>query len=167
MKFKLVYVVHFFVFIIATYIYYIGITGFIEFMKFGGYSNYDFSSIIHSLKYSGRLHASVIISFPLLGVFLKNKLGWIFITFYFYFVLWFLLLQTFEESLISFEGIISFSAFASIFISLLIIMNMTQVNFDYYKVKNNKLLGINVIAFTIGLCISMIFNLSRITEYLV
>lgn len=165
MKFKQVYIVHFFVFIIAAYIYYVGITRFIEFMKFGGYSDYDFLSIIHSLKYSGRFHASVIISFPILGVFLKNKLGWIFITFYFYFVLCFLLLQTFDESLISFEDIMSFSAFAVIFTSLLIIMNIKHVSFEYYKIENNKLLGNNVISFTIGLCISMIFYFFRITEY--
>ncbi|WP_248723038.1 hypothetical protein [Seonamhaeicola sp. ML3] len=161
MKFKIVHVVHATIFVLAGYIYYSGIAYFIDFLRLGGYGEYDYYGIIGSLERSRSLHACILITFPLIGVFLKNKIGWLFVTSYLYLISWYSLFQFSMDEFSDFQGLVFLVTFVIVITLLLIIMNLKRVVFGYYKIDKNQSFGINILACVLGLCFSTLLYLAQ------
>lgn len=164
MKFRLVYIVYLIILFLAGYIFYLNITYYIDFLK---WSNFDVSEEFYLTLKSRRIYSFVIICFPLIGVFSKNKYGWIFITTYLYYILWSLIFfPTNEIGLKNLEDIIFFSVLGLFIISLIIIMNLKKTSNKYYKIENKNLIGTNLISFVIGFCIFILLFISENKYYL-
>ncbi len=156
MKFRLVYIVHGVVFLLLLFCI---IKGFYEFHDY--YSKaYSFPESFNKALYNNRI-GIVFLLLLVIGVFLKNKTGWVFLTTYFYFVLWFLLFSINQESLNNFVDIVFFLSFVLVVAILLIIMNLEKVSFGFYKIDKNNSYGINIISCTLGLCVLTLLFLSK------
>jgi hypothetical protein len=151
-SFKLIYFVHLSVFFFL--IYYIIIV-FKEFriiheIDFGFDKDYSFKSLLHTLTNHSLFRGSLILIPPLIGVFLKNKFGWVLITGYVYFFLGSTILQVSFQEYLDFEFILLVIVLISILMSFLLILNFKKSSIQYYKVGKEKLLGYNVISFVCG-----------------
>ncbi|MFG6685851.1 hypothetical protein ACGK9U_04655 [Mariniflexile sp. HNIBRBA6329] len=166
MKLKLVYIVHLIILIIVGYVYYLAIDKFINFLKLGGFDGYDYYGTVYLILRAKLLFAVMLVTFPLIGVFSKNKYGWIFISFYFYFTILNVIFEFCREGFDDLESVLLRILFISILGVLEIIMNTKKISFFYYKIEKNKLLELNIISFTIGTCTSLFFSFLNFPEYL-
>jgi len=103
----------------------------------------------------------------LIGIFIKNKIGWVLVTLYFYFLSVNFCIELYE-SIPEFD-----TDYLLVFIPMLILpvfllyqLNKKVVYFDHFKVEKNKLVLFNVIAFGIGLLFSTILFLWK-NEHLI
>ncbi|MBP0902535.1 hypothetical protein ACFSKN_02805 [Mariniflexile gromovii] len=158
MKFKLVYIVHLVILIITGCVYFLAIHRLINFLKLGGFDGYDYYGAVYLIQRTKLLFTVILITFPFIGIFFKNKYGWIFISFYFYFTIWNVVFQFCKEGLDDLESILLKMFFISIFGLLEVIMNTKRVSLFYYKTDKDKLLGFNIISFAIGTCASLFFT---------
>ncbi len=162
MKFKLVYIVHLLIIILFVFNLYQGLERFSEFLKYKEYTHFNLDTIINSIPTSQYLRAIILVSFALAGVFFKNKIGWIFITYYFHL----LIINSIIQYSASKENLGFYIIANTIALSLLIIMNLKEVSLKYYKINKENLIGINLISFVIGFCISILLFIRKNEYYL-
>jgi len=93
---------------------------------------------------------------PIIGLFLKNRIGWILLTQYYCFLLlnMFIQMLNFDELVAS--DYLLYIIIVLIVVGLLLILNSKKVSFDYYKIKKEKLLINNMYSFMIGLLFSLL-----------
>lgn len=99
--------------------------------------------------------AVLLVSLPMIGIFLKQKIAWVLITSYFYFLLisvaYISLSDWGSDFLLPPKTIPLFIFFFSCFIFL---VNRKGV-YNYYDIPRSKLLLVNIIAFTVGMLLSI------------
>lgn len=162
MKFKLAYIVHIVVILLAGLIYYIGFMRLNSLMRFHGFK--DIYILIYEIRTS--IYATTLISFSLIGVFLKNKYGWLFIAFNFYRLIFVIFFELMQESFSNWEYTISMTVFLLVIFLFLVILNIQKVSFQYYKIRRENLIGINLISMVIGGCITVLLFISKNLHYL-
>ncbi len=93
---------------------------------------------------------------PMVGIFLKNKIGWLFINSYFYFLLTNLLFSLGKlDYKIDNSIIITAIIGISLTTSVLIAMNKNKISHLKYKIYPSVLILYNILAFIIGVSITI------------
>lgn len=158
MKFKLVYVVHFLILILAVYVFTTGLLDFFEYLKFRTFEENSFKSTLEVFNQAHRLHAIIFICFPVIGVFLKNKFGWVFVSSYIYIMICSAVLYAYHSQYNDylFNGLMIF-----ILLLFVLIMNFRS-SIDYYRIKRTQLISLGVIAFVAGLSFSLVLFFNRL-----
>lgn len=101
---------------------------------------------------------TLILLAPFIGVFINNKVGWILILSFFY-----LILSTFVFNA-GFEGLYNSDILLLIFGMIIILlpiglMNIKKVSYLTYGITKTELIGMNVIAWVIGISITIVLVL--------
>lgn len=157
MKFKLIYIVHGLILVL-----FIGsvIIESIRMYNFFESTGDDFSW--HSFVIMKGFRITLFLVFPLIGVFLIKKIGWIFISHYFYFLLCNVFFQSFEEG---FNNLLFLIVFETVIVLFLLMVNHQKVSFDCYKIQKKNLINYNLVSFVLGCCISALFFISKNLYY--
>lgn len=116
---------------------------------------YDgFSSIYNSIIYHAYFRSSAILLIPIIGIFLKKKIGWVFFTSYFYFLFTNIIYPYISGDYSDYNytlAVIIALAIVSLFI---FIMNKKKTSLDTYKILPSVLIPYNILAFIIGVSIT-------------
>jgi hypothetical protein len=154
-KFKTVYIVHGLILflVIASLIF--EVNKYIDYFNLTGNSDY-----IYYFKNSSIFRTTLFLSLPFIGVLFKKKIGWIFITQYFYFILFNAFLYSNSEE---FDWI--FVIILLLLLGLIIFMNHEKIH-GYYGLNKGRLLGFNIIAFVIGFEFSLFLFIKKNTTTL-
>jgi hypothetical protein len=132
-----------------------------EIIKFSNYfrmywgSEYDFKKVWFTLTTNSLFRPVLFLMPPIIGLFLNNRIGWTLITSYFYFLLINLFIQLRENELQNLSFLFFFVLTIFILLSLILTINLKKIRVKYYRI-NSHLVGINTIAFMIGLNLSLI-----------
>jgi hypothetical protein len=132
-----------------------------EIIKFSNYfrmhwgSEYDFEKVWFTLTTNSLFRPVLFLLPPILGLFLNNRIGWTLITSYFYFLLINLFIQLRENELQNLSFLFFFFLTIFILLSLILTINLKKIRVNHYGI-NIRLVGINLIAFIIGLNLSLI-----------
>lgn len=104
----------------------------------------------------------VIISLlPFIGVFIKRKIGWILIQSYFYFLISNLVFMVIKDDLIDNDLIFFYVISFSILFLIIILMNKKKISKLNYGIKKEELTSKNIIAFILGMLITLILLLIK------
>lgn len=104
----------------------------------------------------------VIISLlPFIGVFIKRKIGWILIQSYFYFLISNLVFMVIKDDLIDNDLIFFYVISFSILFLIIILMNKKKISKLNYGIKKKELTSKNIIAFILGMSITLILLLIK------
>ena len=155
---KSVYLVHSAIFIWLIFYSFLVFQDFsrIHEINFEFGNDYSFKSIFHTLTNHSSFRYYLFFVTPLIGVFLKNNIGWILITSYMYFLIAGCILQLFFEEFldISLLFFIIFWISGLVALILILILNLKNSSIQYYRIIKQKLLGYNVISFVSGFVIA-------------
>lgn len=100
---------------------------------------------------------SLFLLFPFIGVFLKNRIGWICITHYFYFVFFNMLIfiKSNKSELQDLEFVFFIFGVVLILSCFVIIMNKKVIT-DYYKIPKKDILPNNIFASVMAFSVALI-----------
>ena len=168
MKFKLVYIVHAVVIIFAVIVLVLSIQNFFNSYNVRRDFNRDIDlNTIWYLVTNTRIVLIILLQLlPFIGVFLKNKFGWILIAQYLYFFTLGILIHSNQENFREYEFLLFILSFCLPIISLILILNLKKTSLNYYNIKSTNLLGYNIISFVIGFSISFLLFYFRNSHYL-
>jgi len=155
LKFKLLYLLKG---VILLWVIFITISELIEFFNYLELHwgrDYDFTKVWYILTITSVFRSVLFSIVPIIGIFLNNKIGWTLITSYFYFILINLFIQLRENELQNLSFLIFFVLTIFFLLSLIYIMNLKKIRLKDYGI-NKSLIKINLIAFIIGLGLSLI-----------
>lgn len=119
----------------------------------------DFSFSSNYFKSSFR--PIIFLIFPTIGIFVRNKIGWVFITQYLYFLICNMLITSYN-----YENLTVILIPVLLIFLCLFIINKQKVSFNYYKTKKENLIRFNLISFVIGFCISILLFIYKNIYYL-
>lgn len=156
MKFKLVYIIHFL--IIGLFIVSV-LGGVIRLNDVLEATGDDFS--FRSDHFSSSFRITLFLIVPIIGIFIKNRIGWLSISHYFYFTICNLSIMFYGLVVCQYDDYLGLIFFLLLTLSVLLIMNMQRVSFDYYKIKKENLIGINIVSFVTGFCLSLTLHISK------
>ncbi|AXT51087.1 hypothetical protein D1818_09710 [Aquimarina sp. BL5] len=118
-------------------------------------NRYKVTDFIRLMTRRTYFRPSLLLLLPLIGIFANKKIGWIFITSYFYFLLTRLVFSTISNGL-NYNEEIMFFAIALILILLFIwIMNRKKIFEKVYSLKKNEVLITNIKAFSLGIFLTL------------
>ncbi|WP_396601186.1 hypothetical protein [Algibacter sp. R77976] len=161
MRFKLVYIVHGLILLLFIVSAIYGYNRLVE-LNFFIYDDelnfYNFLDLIVTHKVFRPL---IILIAPTIGVFLKNRYGWVFITSYFYFLICSICSVFFEDGFSDYKDILLFVSIVLLITLIIIIMNIKKVSFHFYKINKIKLLGLNLVSFVVGMCSFILLLISK------
>lgn len=126
-------------------------------------TEYSFQSYLRVFKETSYFKPTIILLIPLTGLFINNKIGWILIQSYFYFLISNVVFQIiYIDTNDLIQITISFIAFL---LSLLIILllNKKKISYNTYNISKRKLIRYNIIASIIGMLITIILAVQKVT----
>ena len=116
---------------------------------------YELESILYGFKITNLFTASISSLILVLGLFLKNKTGWILVTGWYYLLITNVFQGIFETGIKDapefFHALLSFS----IPISLIFVMNKFNGIKDYHKIKKSEMIRLNLLAFGVGILLAV------------
>tara|TARA_E500000318_G_scaffold64859_1_gene59904 strand:+ start:1419 stop:1886 length:468 start_codon:yes stop_codon:yes gene_type:complete len=127
-------------------------------------NRYDLPNIIYGFRISNVFTASILSLAIAVGLFLKNKIGWLLITGWFYFIL----INLFKS--LAEDGLPDISMFFQLFFLLLIpvgfifLMNRLKGIKQYHRIENKKQMSLNLWAIGIGV---LLISLRLLKKFLV
>lgn len=104
---------------------------------------------------------SLILLIPILGIYTKRKVGWILIQSYFYFLISNLIFTLAKNYPTDINFIYTYIIGFLILLLIILIMNKKRISNLTYGIEKDKLISINIIAFIIGISISMTLILTK------
>ncbi len=120
------------------------------------YSNqYKVSDFIRLMTRRTYFRPSLLLLFPLIGIFVNKKIGWIFITSYFYFLLTRLVFSTISNGLNYNEEIMFFAVALTLILLFIWIMNRKKIFEKVYSLKKNEVLITNIKASSLGIFLTL------------
>lgn len=114
------------------------------------------SSIYNSILYHAYFRSSAILLIPIIGIFLKKKIGWVFFTSYFYFLLTNIIYPFISEDYNDYNYTLAVVIALAIVSLIIFIMNKKKTSLDTYKILPNVLIPYNILAFIIGVSITIL-----------
>ena len=102
------------------------------------------------------LRPSIILLIPILGIFIRRKIGWILIQSYFYFLMSNLLFTATRNDLNENDLILIYLIASLIFLLIIILMNKEKIRNLTYGIEKTELISMNIIASIIGASITLI-----------
>ncbi len=160
MKFKFVYIIHGLILSLFILSALYGYNKLIELNKIMYSQDLNYYNLLDITITHKVFRPLIILILPTIGVFMKNIKGWVLTSSYFYYLIWSLFFVFFEDGIGDFNDILLFVLIFSFIIVLIVIMNLKRVSFDYYRIKKNKLMGLNLISLVIGFCIFLLTFIS-------
>ena len=124
------------------------IQNFIDCYRTINIKEYDLNAVISSLTLCQDYRVSLFILIPIIGIFIKNKLGWIFIASYIYFIQINCVSQNYMDNIL----LLCFSTI--ILLAILLFINTKTSILTYYKVTPKNNIVINTIALILGTTLS-------------
>ena len=113
----------------------------------------NFIELLFSTRY---FRATLFFAIPFIGVFTNRKIGWILITSFFYFAFTSMVFIGKFEKFKDTNEIMNFLVYPFIDLLFIGIMNIKKVSKINYGISKNELIGKNVIAFSIGISLTII-----------
>jgi hypothetical protein len=110
---------------------------------------------MYALKLCHDYKVPLFLLIPIIGILIKNKLGWIFIATYIYFVQ----INFFVQNYMSNTLLLTFSTIIILIMLLLINKNISILT--YYKISPKNNITINTIALFLGACLSYLLIVLR------
>lgn len=107
----------------------------------------------------------VFLVIPMIGLLLKNKLGWIMISSYFYFLLFNILFSFEHFDMTDYRFILFIILCLGFLFFMIFLLNKRTVSFDVYKIDLIKRLAYNIIPFMIGYGMAIYLLISRNSRY--
>ena len=137
-----------------VYFLYRGISSIIEHFELTGDYN-GISSVFYLITRFSYLHASIFLLIPMAGIFLKKKVGWALMTSYFYFVLTNAIFYFISDISTDFNYMLATFIIVSVIALIVIAMNKKEISHQKYQILPNTLLLHNIVAFVIGVCMTI------------
>lgn len=116
---------------------------------------YDLPNLIYGLKLSNQFTASILSLVLGSGIFLRNKIGWILITSWFYFVFSNFIKSIIENKIDGFMDILQLVILMVIPSTFIFMMNKYKGIEIYHRIKNNNKLYLNLWAIGIGILLAL------------
>lgn len=97
---------------------------------------------------------SLLLLLPVIAIFIKNRIAWILLTSYFYFLLvngtfWMIMNDPTYSIFFTFLGIFLLA------IGIIILMNLSNIRNDIYKISKNKQIIYNILATIVGILLTI------------
>lgn len=107
-------------------------------------------------SFSSYFRSTIFLLIPMIGLFLKNKVGWVFITSYFYFILTNIL---FSYSLFDhndhYASILPVILITGLISLIIVAMNKKKISLTIYNIQRSVLILYNIATFIIGVSITI------------
>ncbi len=125
--------------------------------------NYDgINSLFDSYLLYSFFRQMIFLSIPMIGIFLKNKVGWVFIISYFYFLLTNILFSIgLFDYKINNEIIITFAVSITLLSLVLILLNKKRIYLSAYKIMPSTLIAYNIAGCIIGVSMTIYLAYAR------
>ncbi len=117
-------------------------------------------------KIFNTLRSSIFLLISLFGLLFKNKIGWLLITQYFYFVA-FNMFRILLEGEYEFEMSLFSIVFILVTISVIYFLNRKSLYVNHFKIEKQQLLMLNSIALGIGLFLSLLLFFIKYNYWIV
>lgn len=99
--------------------------------------------------------AILLVCLPMIGIFLKQKIAWVLITSYFYFLLISVAYISLSDGGSDFLLLLKTIPLFILFFGCFIFLANRKGVYSYYDIPRSKLLRVNIIAFTVGMLLSI------------
>ena len=155
-KIKATYVLHSIFITLFLFSIYHSFQSFLDCYHIINIKEYDWNAVMHTLALCHNYRVTLFLLIPLVGILIKNKLGWIFIATYIYFILINYVVQ---------NGIGNIIFFSTVIIALLIILLLINTKTSilaYYKISPKNNITINTIALFLGASLSYLLIILRL-----
>ncbi|WP_299901975.1 hypothetical protein [uncultured Aquimarina sp.] len=117
--------------------------------------DYTISDFFILITNRGYFRASYILLIPLIGCFINKKIGWIFMTSYFYFLVTNLTYSTIGKGIYNTKEILLFSTISILISLFILIMNGKNMVRKSYDIQKGEILISNIKASYIGIFITL------------
>ncbi|TDS20582.1 hypothetical protein DFQ03_0174 [Maribacter caenipelagi] len=133
------------------------ITQFDEFLKsfYNWNERLEIPNILYGLAFSNVFTAAIASSILGIGLFLKNKTGWILITGWYWFLITNGIKSIFEEGIKDSTDFFQALFFFLIPLGLIFLMNKFNGISEYHKIQSSKKLKLNLLAIGIGILLAV------------
>lgn len=142
---------------------------FLFFYEMMGFKEFSLNSIWWTINNNSSYRPVLFLMFPIIGMLIKNRIGWILITTYLYFVF----INVFVQATNEFKtNYFFYSIIGVIILTSIIIMNKSKDIHDYYKLFKNNFLSLNLYSFITGIGLSLIliiikhYNMNILQDFL-
>lgn len=132
-----------------------GLINFFDSLKVRYNREYSFFAIWYTLYTTSFFRPFLFFIIPFIGYFLKNKLGWVLLTSYFYFLFVNIFFQLRASELQDFYFMLKTVLVLIFIFSLIFIMNLKKIRFKHYGITK-FLISINTLSCLLGLCLSLV-----------
>ncbi len=154
-KIKATYVLHSIFITLFLFSIYHSFQSFLDYYHIINIKDYNLDSAMYALKLCHDYKVPLFLLIPIIGILIKNKLGWIFIATYIYFVQ----INFFVQNYMSNTLLLTFSTIIILIMLLLINKNISILT--YYKISPKNNITINTIALFLGACLSYLLIVLR------
>lgn len=117
---------------------------------------YDLPNLTYGLKLSNLFTASILSLMLGIGLFLRNKTGWILVTSWFYFVFSNFIKSLIEDKIDGFTDILGLLLLLAIPMALIYLMNKFKGIEKYHRIEGKSKLHLNLWAIGIGILLALI-----------
>ena len=117
---------------------------------------YDLPNLTYGLKLSNLFTASILSLVLGIGLFLRNKVGWILVTSWFYFVFSNFIKSLIEDKIDGFTDILGLLLLLAIPVSLIYLMNKFKGIKNYHQIEGKSKLNLNLWAIGIGILLALV-----------
>lgn len=109
------------------------------------------------------LRPAIFLLIPTIGIFLQKKIGWVLMISYFYFLLTNILYPfTMDyDKMNDYRMMLFYILISGVVALLVIIMNKKSIHVTKYDIQREKLILYNIIAFTIGISLTIYLTYAR------
>jgi len=161
-KIKLIYLIKGLIVVFYIMAAYYGIRGILEFQgaNIGDPFNFDTRTFYSALFQTKWLRPIILLTIPMVGIFINNKTGWLLINMYFYSIAVGVLFTIFESKFSSFLDILTNIIFFTLVVSIIGVMNMGRIFEKYYGQSGKNRFTQNTIALIFGIGILFILRYS-------
>lgn len=118
-------------------------------------NKYTISDFIRLITKRTYFRSSLLLLLPLIGIFINKKIGWFFISSYFYFILTKLAFSIISNGLNYNEEIIFVTITFLLTLLFIWIMNRKKILEKVYSLKKNEVLMINIKAYFLGIFLTL------------
>jgi len=144
-----------FLFVLCIWIW--EIIEFDEFLKsfYNWNERLELGNVLYALKFTNAFTAALAISILGIGLFVKNRVGWLLITGWFYYLIINGIATVFEDEINDMRDFFLYLFLFSIPIGLIFIMNRFIGIKQYHKIKKREKVKLNLLGIGIGVLITL------------
>ncbi|MFC4632526.1 hypothetical protein ACFO3O_01305 [Dokdonia ponticola] len=119
------------------------------------------TSLIDIVTSKSYFRPALLLVIPTIGIFLQEKIGWVFMVSYFYFLLTNALYPFTKEYVNDYRMILFYILISGLVMLLLVGMNKKSIHLTKYHIQRENLMLSNIIAFVIGVSMTIYLAYAR------